>query len=144
VFALKMTMSWWATSADKDIPLPDNVRRYYLPRLHARRRQRPDDRESGRGRRGELPRNNWGKGTLRANPVPSTGLVNRIRVALRDWVLVGTEPPPSQWPTLAPIKPQKNWHEWDDDDDDGDHGWDHERDNDRDHDRAITSTSGRS
>jgi Alpha/beta hydrolase domain len=46
------------------------------------------------------PGNNWGRGTLRANPVPSTGLVNRVRAALRDWVMRGIDPPPSQWPTL--------------------------------------------
>jgi len=136
VFALKMTMSWVGTSADKDIPLPDNVRRYYLPSsTHGGGNGQTTENPAAAGAV-SCPGNNWGKGTLRANPVPSTGLVNRIRVALRDWVLVGTEPPPSQWPTLAPIKPQKNWHEWDDDDDDGDHGWDHERDNDRDHDRG--------
>ncbi|MGZ5228711.1 MAG: alpha/beta hydrolase domain-containing protein, partial [Burkholderiales bacterium] len=47
------------------------------------------------------PGNNWGTGTLRANPVPATGLVNRMRVALRDWVTVGTPPPLSRYPTLA-------------------------------------------
>jgi hypothetical protein len=46
------------------------------------------------------PGNNWGRGTLRANPVPSTGLVNRVPAALRDWVMRGIDPPPSQWPTL--------------------------------------------
>src|SRR5216683_6342812 len=31
VFALKMTTEWVGTSADADIPLPPNVRRYYVP-----------------------------------------------------------------------------------------------------------------
>ena len=31
VFALKMTTSWVGTDPKTDIPLPDNVRRYYLP-----------------------------------------------------------------------------------------------------------------
>ena len=31
VFALKMTTSWVGTDAKQDIPLPSNVRRYYLP-----------------------------------------------------------------------------------------------------------------
>ena len=31
VFALKMTTEWVGTSADADIPLPRNVRRYYVP-----------------------------------------------------------------------------------------------------------------
>ena len=31
VFALKMTTSWVGTDPKNDIPLPNNVRRYYLP-----------------------------------------------------------------------------------------------------------------
>src|SRR5262249_13272463 len=41
-------------------------------------------------------RGRWG-----ANRVPATGLVYRMRVALRDWVMHDTPPPPSQWPTMA-------------------------------------------
>jgi hypothetical protein len=102
VFALKMTTSWVGTDAKHDIPLPENVRRYYLP-----------SSTHGGGGGGfnqaiadtgvNCPGNNWGRGTLRANPVPATALVNRMRVALRDWVMKGTPPPPSQWPTLAPL-----------------------------------------
>jgi Alpha/beta hydrolase domain len=126
VFALKMTMSWVGTSADQDIPLPNNVRRYYLPSsTHGGGNGATTEAPGGLGAV-SCPGNNWGKGTLRANPVPSTGLVNRIRAALRDWVLSGAEPPPSQWPTLAPIQSQKTWHEWDNDDDDGDHDGDHD------------------
>jgi hypothetical protein len=104
VFALKMTTSWVGTDAKADIPLPKNVRRYYLP---------SSTHGGGNGATTETPEaagavscpgNNWGKGTLRANPVPSTGLVNRMRVALRDWVMNGTEPPPSQWPTLRELR----------------------------------------
>ncbi|HXM80640.1 MAG TPA: alpha/beta hydrolase domain-containing protein [Burkholderiales bacterium] len=119
VFALKMTMSWVGTSADHDIPVPKNVRRYYLP---------SSTHGGGNGETTEAPvaagavscpGNNWGKGTLRANPVPSTGLVNRMRVALRDWVMNSTPPPPSQWPTLKPIK-ANDGRDGDRDDDDGD------------------------
>jgi hypothetical protein len=125
VFALKMTMSWVGTSADKDIPLPDNVRRYYLPSsTHGGGNGATTENPGGLGAV-SCPGNNWGKGTLRANPVPSTGLVNRVRAALRAWVLDGTQPPPSQWPTLRPIKAQKDGHDDDDDDDDGDHDGDH-------------------
>jgi hypothetical protein len=99
------------------------VRRYYLPSsTHGGGNGQTTEAPGGLGAV-SCPGNNWGKGTLRANPVPSTGLVNRIRVALRDWVLAGTPPPPSQWPTLAPIQSQKNPNDWDDDDDDdGHHG----------------------
>jgi alpha/beta hydrolase family protein len=104
VFALKMTTSWVGTSANNDIPVPKNVRRYYLP---------SSTHGGGNGMTTEnppppiglnkvsCPGNNWGAGTLRANPVPATGLVNRMRIALRDWVMLGVDPPPSQWPTLA-------------------------------------------
>ena len=136
VFALKMTMSWVGTSADRDIPLPSNVRRYYLP---------SSTHGGGNGVTTEnppvpaltvpntvvgCPGNNWGNGTLRANPVPATGLVNRMRAALRDWVMKGTLPPPSQWPTLAPLNEVVgNGDGWDDDDDhDGHHGWKHDHD----------------
>lgn len=126
VFALKMTTSWVGTTAKEDIPLPDNVRRYYLPSsTHGGGNGQTTENPAAAGAV-NCPGNNWGKGTLRANPVPSTGLVNRMRAALRDWVLAGTPPPPSQWPTLAPIPSQKDWHDWDDDrDDDGHHDGDH-------------------
>jgi Alpha/beta hydrolase domain len=141
VYSLKMTLSWVGTSADVDIPLPANVRRYYLP---------SSTHGGGNGVTTEAPAavgvncpgNNWGRGTLRANPVPSTHLVNRVRVALRDWVMVGTPPPPSQWPTLKRIKhPSQNDRDGhgdhdDDDDDDRRHsskGHDHDDDDDRRH-----------
>ena len=100
VFALKMTMSWVGTSADRDIPLPANVRRYYLPSsTHGGGNGATTENPANVG--ASCPGNNWGVGTLRANPVPATGLVNRMRAALREWVMHDTSPPPSQWPTLA-------------------------------------------
>ena len=99
VFALKMTPSWVGTDPKNDIPVPDNVRRYYLP----------SSTHGGGGGGFEeaipnvgapCPGNNWGTGTLRANPVPATALVNRMRVALREWVMNGTEPPASKWPVM--------------------------------------------
>ena len=100
VFALKMTTSWVGTSANNDIPVPKNVRRYYLPSSthgggNGTTTENPPNNVVG------CPGNNWGTGTLLANPVPATGLVNRMRIALRDWVMRGVDPPPSQWPTLA-------------------------------------------
>jgi len=47
------------------------------------------------------PGNNYGTGVLPANPVPHTQTVNALRVHFRNWVMRGTEPPPSRWPTLA-------------------------------------------
>ena len=99
VFALKMTSSWVGTDPKNDIPLPDNVRRYYLP---------SSTHGGGNGAMTQnpplnavnCPGNNWGNGTLLANPVPATALVNRMRVALREWVVHGTEPPASIWPHM--------------------------------------------
>ena len=110
VFALKMTTSWVGTDPKNDIPLPDNVRRYYLP---------SSTHGGGNGTTTEnppsvatspvnCPGNNWGRGTLRANPVPATGMVNRMRVALRDWLLTDTPPPPSMWPTMHGPKGERN------------------------------------
>ena len=103
VFALKMTTSWVGTDAKRDIPVPGNVRRYYLP---------SSTHGGGNGATTEnpssapvnCPGNNWGRGTLRANPVPATAMVNRMRVALRDWVMLDKKPPQSQWPTLGPLE----------------------------------------
>ena len=109
VFALKMTPSWVGTDPKNDIPLPDNVRRYYLPSsTHGGGGGGFDEAPPAIGTvlpNGatvvvNCPGNNWGRGLLRANPVPATQLVNRMRVALRDWVLNGTEPPPSVWPHM--------------------------------------------
>lgn len=100
VYALKMTTEWVGTSANADIPLTRNVRRYYIPST-----------THGGGGGGfthltpttgaNCPGNNWGTGTLRANPMPSTQMVNVIRVAMRDWLMKGTPPVPSRYPTLA-------------------------------------------
>jgi len=116
VFALKMTTSWVGTDAKRDIPLPENVRRYYLPSsTHGGGNGVMDEAPPANGTPNPTPNNpnqtvqvncpgnNWGRGTLRANPVPATALVNRMRVALREWVMNGTPPPPSQWPTLRPL-----------------------------------------
>src|SRR6266853_2512758 len=107
VFALKMTTSWVGTDPKNDIPVPDNVRRYYLP---------SSTHGGGGGAFNEAvpdvgascPGNNWGIGTLRANPVPATQLVNRMRVALREWVMNGTPPPASRWPLLHGAKNERN------------------------------------
>ena len=111
VFALKMTTSWVGTDPKNDIPLPDNVRRYYLPSSthgggSGAMDENPPDVTIPQGVL-NCPGNNWGRGTLRADPVPSTALVNRMRVALRDWVTKGTLPPPSVWPHLVGAKGQR-------------------------------------
>lgn len=123
VFALKMTTSWVGTDPKKDIPLPRNVRRYYLPSSthgggNGAMNENPPDAGTATV---NCPGNNFGRGALRANPVPATQLVNRVRLALREWVMHDTPPPPSQWPTLKPLKDVlAKGHDHDDDDDDDD------------------------
>ena len=99
VWGLKLTPEWVGTSADADIPLPDSVRRYYIPST-----------AHGGGAGGfstvaaappACPSNGYGRGSLAANPVPHTQTVNALRVHFRDWVMKGTPPPPSRYPTLA-------------------------------------------
>src|SRR6266581_262606 len=82
VFALKMTTSWVGTDPKNDIPLPDNVRRYYLPSsTHGGGNRDATDsgfNEALPATGASCPGNNWGTGTLRANPVPANSLVNRM------------------------------------------------------------------
>ena len=104
-YAVHLTVSWVGTDPKNDIPLPQNVRRYYLPSSthgggNGQMTEHPTQTAS-------CPGNNYGNGTLLANPVPSTALVNRMRLALRDWVTNGTEPPPSVWPRMNGPKNQR-------------------------------------
>jgi hypothetical protein len=79
------------TRADRDIPLPPNVRRYYFPGVthgggpggFSTAAPRPPNRC-------ELP----------ANPNPSSDTLRALMVALVDWVAKGAAPPPSQYPRL--------------------------------------------
>ena len=104
VWALKLTPEWVGTDARADLPLPPNVRRYYIAASN-----------HGGGAGGfntsvpgaalpaggpACPGNNYGTGLLPANPMPHTETVNALRVHFRNWVMKSVEPPPSQWPTL--------------------------------------------
>ncbi len=100
VYALKMTTSWVGTSANTDIPLPRNVRRYYIPST-----------THGGGGGGfnvaptspsvNCPGNNWGTGAFGPNPVSENEITNVLRVAMRNWLMTGANPPPSRFPTLT-------------------------------------------
>lgn len=98
VWDLKLTPEWIGTSADVDIPLPDNVRRYYIPST---------THGGGTGAfslttpQASCPGTVYGPSTLRANPVPALQTVNAIRQHFRAWVMKGTLPPASVYPTIA-------------------------------------------
>ena len=124
VWALKLTPEWVGTDAKKDIPLPKNVRRYYIPSTtHGGGGGGFNTSLPGVGLPtvgANCPGNNFGTGIFPANPVPHTQTVNALRVHFRNWVMNGTLPPPSVWPRL---KPGERDGDDDDDDDDGhEHG----------------------
>jgi hypothetical protein len=79
------------TRADRDIPLPPNVRRYYFPGV-----------THGGGRGGFSAKAPKASSTceLPDNPNPSSDTLRALMVALVDWVAKGTVPPPSQYPRL--------------------------------------------
>ncbi|HEY6864522.1 MAG TPA: alpha/beta hydrolase domain-containing protein [Burkholderiales bacterium] len=115
VWALKLTPEWVGTDAKKDIRLPDNVRRYYIPSsTHGGGAGGFNTSLPGVGLPtvgANCPGNNYGTGILPANPMPHTETVNAIRVHFRNWVMKNVDPPPSVWPRMNP-----NAHEGDDDD----------------------------
>jgi hypothetical protein len=99
IWGLKLTPGWVSATGDTDLTLPDNVRRYYIPST-----------QHGGGNGGftttlaappSCPGFGWGKGALADNPVPHTETVNAIRAHFRNWVMKGTAPPPSRYPTIA-------------------------------------------
>jgi hypothetical protein len=105
VWALKLTPEWVGTDGKADLPLPDDVRRYYIASsTHGGGAGGFDSSLPGVGlpKQGpNCPGNNFGTALLPANPVPHTQTVNALRVHFRDWVTRGTPPPPSRYPTLA-------------------------------------------
>jgi Alpha/beta hydrolase domain len=105
VWALKLTPEWVGTDAKADLPLPANVRRYYIASSnHGGGAGGFDTSLPGVGLPtvgASCPGNNYGTAVLPANPVPHTQTVNALRVHFRNWVMRGTEPPASRYPTLA-------------------------------------------
>jgi hypothetical protein len=99
VWGLKLTPEWIGTSADADIPLPDTVRRYYIP--GTQHGGGTGGFETTALARPECPSVGYGQGALAANPMPHTQTVNALRVHFRNWVIRGIAPPPSRYPTLA-------------------------------------------
>ncbi|HWY47980.1 MAG TPA: alpha/beta hydrolase domain-containing protein [Bryobacteraceae bacterium] len=79
------------TKADRDIPLPPNVRRYYFPGV-----------SHGGGRGGFTAKTPKAPAAceLPENPNPSSDTLRALMVALVEWVTKGTAPPPSQYPRL--------------------------------------------
>lgn len=98
-WGLKLAPSFVGPAADKDVPVPANVRRYYI-----------GSTQHGGGVGGfsttsaappACPSNGYGKGTLAANPMPQRETVNALRTHFRNWIMKDQAPPASVYPTLA-------------------------------------------
>ena len=91
-WGLRMSPGLIGTDAARDIPLPDNVRRYYYPgTTHG----------GGRGgfRVDAAPAAQSGC-ALPPNPNPESDTTRALTAALVDWVVNGTAPPASRYPLL--------------------------------------------
>jgi hypothetical protein len=89
-YNLRASPALVGTRADRDIPLPSNVRRYYFPGV-----------SHGGGPGGfdpDPPRQPCCE--LVPNPNPSSDSLRALQAALVDWVVKGTLPPPSQYPRI--------------------------------------------
>lgn len=94
-WGLRMSPNLVGTSAETDIPLPANVRRYYFPGT-----------THGGGRGGFSTTSSAGSSgtgacSLPANQNPQADAMRALLVALTDWVVKDAAPPASQFPTLA-------------------------------------------
>jgi hypothetical protein len=105
VWALKLTPEWVGTEGKTDLPLPDNVRRYYIASTtHGGGAGGFDSSLPGVGLAttgAVCPGNNFGTAVLPGNPVPHAQTVNALRAHFRSWVMRGTPPPPSRYPLLS-------------------------------------------
>jgi hypothetical protein len=87
---LRMSPGLVGTDAEHDIPIPPNVRRYYFPGT---------SHGGGRGGFDRAPSPAPGC-SLASNPNPESDTLSALTVALVDWVVQGTHPPTSRYPTL--------------------------------------------
>jgi hypothetical protein len=91
IWTLRASFMLIGTDAKADIPIPDNVRRYYFAGV-----------THGGGRGGfstAVTRND--ECELAVNPAPSAPMRAALMQALVGWVTKGTPMPPSRYPTIA-------------------------------------------
>src|SRR5262249_3560754 len=88
---LRASPNFVGTDALRDIPLPPEVRRYYFPATaHG----------GGSGVISATPPKPPGVCMLPTNTNPERPPTRALLVALTDWVVKGTPPPPSRYPRL--------------------------------------------
>ena len=90
-WGLRMSPGLVGTDAAKDIELPANVRRYYMPGTN----------HGGGGGGFQLTQPQGERCGLPQNPNPMADTHRALTAALIEWVMKSTEPPPSRYPTLA-------------------------------------------
>jgi hypothetical protein len=103
IWNLKLGPEWVGTGMKEDIPLPANVRRYYVASsTHGGGAGGFDSSlpSGGMTKPIECPGNNAGFGVLPGNPVPHTEVYRALIVHFRNWVMRNTLPPASRYPTL--------------------------------------------
>jgi hypothetical protein len=90
-WGLRMSPDLVGTGAERDIPLPANVRRYYFPgTTHG----------GGRGGFSSAARPS-DRFVLADNPNPQVEMMRALMVALIDWVVKDAAPPSSRYPLFA-------------------------------------------
>ena len=104
IWALKLGPEWVGTHPKEDIPLPDNVRRYYIGSTMHGGGSGGFDTSLAAVALASKPvgceGNNAGVGALPTNPMPHTETVNALTVHFRNWVMRDTLPPASRYPTI--------------------------------------------
>jgi len=90
IYHHRMSPTLVGTRADRDIPLPANVRRYYFPGVR---------HGGGPGGFDPNPRRDPSLELL-SNPNSSNEMLRAVQHALVDWVVKDILPPPSQYPRL--------------------------------------------
>jgi hypothetical protein len=91
IWDLRASFMLVGTDAKADIPLPDNVRRYYFSSV-----------THGGGRGGFSSTTPAANGCeLATNPAPSAPMRSALTKAFIGWVTRGTPMPPSRYPTIA-------------------------------------------
>ena len=91
IWNLRASFMLVGTDAKADIPLPDNVRRYFFPGV-----------THGGGRGGFSSAETAADGCeLPANPAPSAPMRSALMKAFVEWVTTGAPMPPSRYPTIA-------------------------------------------
>ncbi len=90
-YSLRASMSFVGTGAEADLPLPSNVRRYYVAST---------THGGGPGGFDRVPHRLLEACVLAPNPNPETPMRRALLKALKEWVVDDTLPPDSVYPSL--------------------------------------------